>query len=393
MNVFAALALVLAALAAALLGSACAAFGSTPRGSRLTRMERSPQHDAARFTNPLDTEVMLARGRWRAIREFLFGGSPAREPHGPVPITRVTPRSFVSPPPRGLRLTWLGHATMLIEIDGHVVLTDPMLSERASPFGWAGPKRFFPAPIAAEELPPIDVVVISHDHYDHLDRATIRELSARPLTFVVPLGVGAHLEGWGVRPERIVELDWWEGAATGDGLRLVAAPARHFSGRGLRDRNRTLWSSWAILGSRHRIYFGGDSGSFPGIAEIGAKLGPFDVTLLDVGAYGANWPHVHMTPEEAVEAHRALGGKLLVPIHWGTFNLSTHGWTEPVERLCVAATGAGIRFAIPAPGQSVTPGVTETVARWWPELPWRRAEVPFVPIESRSTPHAKGGVP
>jgi L-ascorbate metabolism protein UlaG (beta-lactamase superfamily) len=180
----------------------------------------------------------------------------------------------------------------------------------------------------------------------------------------------------------------------GDGLRLVAAPARHFSGRGLLDRNRTLWASWALVGPRHRVFFGGDSGAFPGVAEIGERLGPFDVTLLDVGAYGDAWPQVHMTPEEAVAAHRALRGGLLVPIHWAAFDLSTHAWTEPVERLLAAAQAAGVPVAVPPPGGSVTPGESGPVARWWPELPWRRGSAPPAAAQARSAAAAtEGGHP
>lgn len=382
----------LSMLGVALYGCASAGMGSAPRGERLARMERSPQRAGGVFRNAVETPVMLPGSRWRTFREFLVGGSPVREPDGPLPVAPLRPSSFATPPPGGLRLTWLGHATMLVEIDGQVILTDPILSDRASPFGWAGPKRFSPAPLSAAELPPIDAVVISHDHYDHLDRATIRALAGRPVVFVVPLGVGAHLEGWGVARDRIVELDWWDEARIGNGLRLVAAPARHFSGRGLGDRNRTLWASFAVIGTRHRVYFGGDSGSFPGHAEIGAKLGPFDATLLDVGAYGATWPLVHMTPEEAVLAHVALRGGLLVPIHWATFSLSTNGWTEPAERLLVAAAGADVRLAIPRPGGMVTPGEAEPVTRWWPKLPWRGGGALRLGVETAAA-QGNGGSP
>ena len=191
--------------------------------------------------------------------------------------------------------------------------------------------------------------------------------------FIVPLGLGAHLEYWGVSPERIVELDWWERLEVG-GVEVVCAPARHFSGRAMIDRDATLWAGWAFLGQDRRVFFSGDTGMFPGFAEIGARLGPFDVTMMEVGAYNADWPDVHMGPEQAVEAHRMVRGELMLPIHWGTFNLAFHSWVEPVERLLAAAEQAGVQVAVPRPGQSLTLAPPPDVERWWPRTPWQTAE-------------------
>jgi L-ascorbate metabolism protein UlaG (beta-lactamase superfamily) len=275
-----------------------------------------------------------------------------------------------------LRVTWLGHSSVLLEIDGARILTDPVWSNRISPVAWAGPKRFFAPPLPLDELPELDVVVISHDHYDHLDRDTIEYLAQKGPVFAVPLGVGEYLEQWGVAPSRILEADWWEKFEVGS-LRLTATPARHSSGRSLvrRDKDKTLWSGWAIEGPSHRVYFSGDTSLFPGFREIGSRLGPFDVTLLETGAYDELWPDNHMGPEQAVVAHTMLRGRLLIPIHWGTFDLGYHSWVEPAERTLVAASEVSVPVVIPRPGESVEPGNLPypASARWWPDIPWQSA--------------------
>jgi L-ascorbate metabolism protein UlaG (beta-lactamase superfamily) len=268
-------------------------------------------------------------------------------------------------------VSWLGHATTLLEIDGYRVLTDPIWSDRCSPSHAVGPERLHPMPASLESLPALDAVVISHDHYDHLDMDTVLALvRTQRAPFVVPLGVGAHLRQWRVPADRIIELDWNSATRIGE-LRLVCTPARHFSGRFL-SRNTTLWSSWAIIGPQHRAYFGGDTGYTGSFSDIGAEHGPFDLTLLPIGAYNTAWPDIHMNPEEAVRAHRDLNGDpaaggVLVPIHWCTFRLAPHSWAEPAERLVEAAAAAGVEIAVPRPGGRVVPGAGERagVERWW----------------------------
>ena len=275
-------------------------------------------------------------------------------------------------------LTWIGHATLLIQFDGLNILTDPHLTERASPLSFFGPTRYTPPGLSFEELPEIDVVVVSHNHYDHLDAATVRRLAPTVPRWVCPLGVGAHLERWGVPADRITEHDWWDEAEV-NGLRLVCTPARHFSGRFLDDRNRTLWCGWAILGETYRVYATGDGGFGPHFAEVGDRLGPFDATLAEIGAYNQGWADVHMGPEQAVRAVQDARGGLLVPVHWGTFNLAFHGWTEPAERIVVAAQAAGVPLVVPRPGEPVEPAAPQPIERWWPEVAWQTAaEAPVV---------------
>lgn len=355
--------LVLILLATALLFTACAPqLGSAGRDGRLMN---SSHFKDGKFFNTIETRVSTASGsRLGSLVEF-FTDQQQREPQIALPSMPVAAESMGTG--EGLRVTWLGHSTSLIEIDGQVILTDPMFSERASPFSFLGPKRFSIAPpIELADLPDIDVVLISHDHYDHLDYPSIKALIPRTSRFLVPLGVGGHLERWGVPKSKIVELDWWEEHTHGD-LTLVATPARHFSGRWL-VRNKTLWASWVIQGKRQRVFFGGDSGYFDGFKRIGEQYGPFELTLLESGAYNEAWSEIHMTPEETVQAHLDLQGQVLLPIHWGQFNLSLHPWTEPIERLVTAAERQGAIVATPLIGQPVTANSAVPQTAWWQAL-------------------------
>ena len=346
------------------------ALGAAPKGERLARIRRSPNYRDGAFRNPDATTLGAPGSMWEMIRRAL-GGHEQRVPPAPLPVVALTRADFERPPASGLRATWLGHSTVLVEIDGARILFDPVWARRASPSSLVGPSRFHPPPLALDELPPLDAVIASHDHYDHLDRGVVRAL-ARSATqartrFVVPLGVGAHLERWGVAPDRITELDWAESTTVGP-LTRTATPARHFSGRGLGDRNHTLWASWSVAGPRHRVFHSGDTGPFAGFAGIGDAHGPFDLTLVKVGAYDELWPDIHLNPEQAVEAHRTLRGSLLLPIHWGTFNLAFHAWDEPAERVVAAAVSGGVRLVMPRPGESVEPERAPPVRPWWREV-------------------------
>ena len=341
-------------------------------------MHASPHFADGVFVNTEPTESGFRPERISKTLHAAAHGEEIRFPTVPLPSSSLTASDLADP--EALRVTWMGHSTILIEIDGHRVLTDPIWSDRCSPFSFAGPRRFVPPPVPLESLPPIDAVIISHDHYDHLDEATVKALAARGTQFFVPLGVGAHLDAWGVPPDQIRSFDWWEGARVG-ALEIVATPARHFSGRSLTDRNHTLWASWVIKGPRHRVYFGGDTGMFQGFLEIGRRYGPFDITLLPIGAYNPRWRPIHMDPEEAVAAHRMLQGRRLVPIHWATFSLAFHDWFEPAERLLVAARQHGVDVATPAIGAPIDArGRTEP---WW--RPAMAAELRTAPGSSRLT--------
>lgn len=356
-------------VAGAIGAPACSAMGELPAGSAKKMLYSSPNYRDGLFHNeiPVRHPSMLA-----AFKEWMRGAEHTT-PEAPLPVMKRTKEAFVAPPKSGLRITWIGHSTSLVEIDGARLLLDPTWSERSSPMSWNGPKRFFEPPVDIAALPPIDAVLISHDHYDHLDKRTVQLLAAQQMRFIVPLGVDARLIGFGVPAEKIDALDWWEPISVGD-IVVTATPARHFSGRSLLDRDKTLWAGYAMVGDSHRVYYTGDTGMFPGFKAIGDRLGPFDATLVEIGAYNRLWADLHLGPEQAVRAVRDAKGGLLIPVHWATFNLAMHSWVEPAERLMVAATKKGVHYAFPRPGESVEPGVFVPVARWWPKLPWQTAQ-------------------
>ncbi|MFI8100471.1 MBL fold metallo-hydrolase [Streptomyces sp. NPDC086023] len=357
------------------------AFGADPSGERMERIRRSPHFADGVFQNPVGTRERPSGSALEFAKIYFRKEERVRRtPSAPIPVHPTTLADIARPPATGLRLTWMGHSSVLAEIDGHRVLFDPVWGDRCSPFPFAGPKRLHAVPVPLAALGPVDVVVISHDHYDHLDLPTIKALAATDTVFAVPLGVGAHLERWGVPADRLRELDWHESTKVG-GLTLTATPARHFCGRGLRNTQHTLWASWVVAGDEHRIYHSGDTGYFPGFAEIGAAHGPFDATMIQIGAYSEFWPDIHMTPEEGMRAHLDLqGGRphgVLLPIHWGTFNLAPHAWSEPGEWTAEEGEGAGQPVASPRPGEPFEPAGTLPVDPWWRPIahPWRRPKV------------------
>jgi L-ascorbate metabolism protein UlaG (beta-lactamase superfamily) len=296
------------------------------------------------------------------MRDFLCGGE-RRVPAGPLPLVNPVAR-WREPVESGLRVTWLGHSTLLIEIDGVRVLTDPVWGQRASPLPFAGPKRFHPPPAPLAALPPLDAVIISHDHYDHLDRPTIRALARTSVPFITSLGVGAHLEKWGVPPERITELDWWEQTEL-NSVMVTATPAQHFSGRGIKDRNTTLWSSFHLRGPEHSFFYGADTGLTSDYSEIGRRLGPFDMVAIEIGAYHPSWGDIHLGPVNALAARAMLGSGAFLPIHWGTFNLAMHPWDEPAETVLRLAPAAGVSLVMPRLGEPVEPTRGPIVEPWW----------------------------
>lgn len=349
------------------------AFGDRASGARLARMSASPEWSNGHFVNPQPLENHLVKGLLGVVNV-----SDDVSPHSPLPATHPTAAQFAVAPVSGLRVTWFGHSSTLVEIDGVRVLTDPIWSDRASPVSWLGPRRWNAPLISLDSLPHIDAVVISHDHYDHLDYGTIRAMRDWKTTFVVPVGIGAHLVAWGIPESRIVELDWWQRTTVGT-LEIVSTPSRHASGRILIDNDAKLWSGFALISPQHRVYYSGDTGLFPALRDIGQQLGPFDLTMIEVGQYGQAWPDWHLGPEQALRAHQMVKGRVMLPVHWGLFALAYHAWTEPMERALAAAVADSATLITPRPGQSVEPTVPQVVTRWWPTLPWKTgAQDPIV---------------
>jgi L-ascorbate metabolism protein UlaG (beta-lactamase superfamily) len=320
-----------------------------------------------KFLNPVPTDVGGLRIVFKVLPQYLSNKAQV-EPKQPLGPFRTDASVYAAEPASGLRVTWFGHSASLIEIDGMRVLVDPVWEQRASPFSFMGPKRFFEPTIALEALPKIDLVLISHDHYDHLGSETVGKLAKSPnaagARWVTSLGVAKRLRGFGVAAETITELDWTESVEVG-GLKVTSWPSRHFSGRGVHDRFTTLWGAFVIEGPRHRVYYGADSGWWEGFAEIGAQYDRFDFVMLEIGAFHPLWASIHLGPDNAAKAFEALGSKgLMMPIHWGLFNLALHAWKQPVERMLEVADEKGIKLWLPEPG-APTEVAGELRSGWW----------------------------
>ncbi len=323
-----------------------------------------------KYRNSVPTVSGLKKGALGLIWKFFTTDRKLREPKFPPGIFLADPTAFAQPQ-QDIRVTWLGHSTVLLELHGRRILLDPMWGERASFVSFAGPKRFFPPPLPLAQLPKIDAIVLSHDHYDHLDASTWRALSSLPQFQDVPvftsLAVGKHLARFGYPKQLLTELDWSNTAAIAPDITLTCLPARHFSGRSPFNRNETLWSAFAIKSPSHNIFFGADSGPFEDcFREIGERFGPFDLTMLEIGAYGEQWPDIHMGPDHALNAQQLLRGKLFMPIHWGTFNLALHPWNEPVQRILALAEAQNVPLLLPRPG--VPHSATPDISYWWKNL-------------------------
>lgn len=341
----------------------CTPMGSDPAGDRLERIRKSLQFnvDEQQFQNPQNTPLATGRSWVTIVSEYFFNGDE-RTPKEKLPEDHPD-HSELNLKTNEIRFMWFGHSTILLEIDKNRILIDPVFSNYASPVPGIA-KRFQPPVFTIEEIAKVDIVLISHDHYDHLDYETISKLATRDIHYIVPLGVGAHLEYWGIENKNITELDWWDETSF-NGLKFACAPSQHFSGRGIFNGNTTLWASWAIRGKQQNVFFSGDSGYSDHYKEIGDRLGPFDLTFLESGAYSLDWKFVHQLPEEGVQAHIDLRGKFMVPVHWGMFDLALHSWFDPIVRVTNEAKKRGVSIIAPKLGQLVSTQYSYVQEEWW----------------------------
>ena len=341
--------------------------GCSAAGGGEARYDSSPQFRDGVFQNMPNPDEKPSASAWRIWSRFIVGSKVDTVPVDAIPVRQISAKDLDALDVKANHVVRLGHSSHLLKLRGKYWLIDPVFSERASPVQWAGPKRFHKPPLTLEQLPPIEGVILSHDHYDHLDVATIEYLSKTAKRYFVPLGVRSRLLVMGVPAERVTELDWWQDAEH-DGVKLTATPAQHFSGRTLSDRGRTLWASWVVQSGEQRIFYSGDSGYFPGFKQIGDRFGGFDLALMENGAYDAYWPGVHMTPEQSVQAFEDLRGKVFFSVHNSTFDLSFHTWHDPLDRIAALTEAKKIELATPVIGEVVTVGQARTNTRWWQGL-------------------------
>ncbi len=356
--------LLLISIVGVFINQSCSSASYTTEDIKMKKIYNSENFRDGKFHNFVDWEEPGFFEYVGTMWDFIFKGDQ-RTPEDSLPKSKVDLTHFLKDSDNHLSATWIGHSSLLINIDGHKILADPVFEKKISFFG---PTRFNgEVPFDPNELPAIDVVLISHNHYDHLNRYSIELLNEKTSLFIVPLAVGAQLEEWGVSRSKIKELDWWDEINVADDLLVAATPSQHFSNRGLSDRNETLWASFVVRAKKHKIFFSGDTGYFDGFKTIGEKYGPFNMTFMECGAYNEKWHHIHMYPEETAQAHIDLQGDVLHPIHWGTFNLSLHPWFEPMKRLTDAAALHNVKATTPIVGETtVYPGKIQT-DRWWEE--------------------------
>lgn len=359
----------IAVLLIVLIAGGCTLTRSIFADTRAAAPQTLASHQPARLNDGkyLNHKPAEPSSLWRTVQIFWRFMTESRvdpEPNTELPMETLTRQQLDALSDDRIHIVKLGHSSLLLKVMGEYWLIDPVFAKRASPFEFMGPKRFQPTPIDIESLPPIAIVLISHNHYDHLDKDAVKRLAEKTREFLVPLGVDKHLVDWGIEADNVRAFDWWQ-SVMDTHAQITFTPTQHFSGRGLGDANETLWGSWVIETEQGTLFFSGDSGYFPGFKEIGDKFGPFDLTFIETGAYNEDWPDVHMTPEQSVAAHKDLNGKVMMPIHNGTFNLAFHAWYEPLERVSTAAHKQNVSLTTPIVGQVLTLGEPMPNEPWW----------------------------
>ena len=340
-------------------------FGKDPSGARLERIKKSPNYVNGSFVNLVDTPVMAENANYFKIARAYFSPVDNIQPNFTLPSVKT---DLKKAPPVRPTFTYFGHSAYMLQVDGKNILMDPVLSKRISPVQWAGGKGYAGTHVfEVKDLPEINFIFLSHDHYDHTDYETLKQFAGKPTKFIVPLGVGAHLEHWGIAPANITELDWWEETSAIAGIKVTATPARHFSGRSL-ARGKSLWASYVLQTPHYKFFFGGDSGYEKHFAAIGEKFGPFDLAILECGQYNEMWPYIHMMPEQTAQAGIDLGAKVIWPVHWGKFTLALHAWNDSPKRITKVADELRLKLTTPIIGEQIIIGTTYPNRNWW-ELP------------------------
>ncbi len=337
-------------------------FGKNPTGKRLERISKSAGYKNNSFHNISPTEVLLkSASRTKMFKDFFFGKPANTKPPQPLPSVKTDLKNLSNDNPT---IVWFGHSSYLIQSKNFNILVDPVMQGHASPLVMFA-KPFVGSDVySISDLPSIDLVLLTHDHYDHLHYESIQKLASKAKYFVTSLGVGAHLEAWGVPSKKITELDWWESTSIANDIEFTATPARHFSGRSF-VRGKTLWSAFVLKIHGHQLFLGGDSGYDDHFKEIGKRFGTFDIALLECGQYGVNWPYIHMLPEQTVTAAKELNAKILMPVHWAKFELSLHPWDEPINRATKFANKTNQPVTTPMIGEPVILNSSYPTKRWW----------------------------
>ncbi len=354
--------LIVIALAIILFVTVHPTFGVTPSKREVEKYSNFPNYANGKFSNLRTTEMKMSFSTIVSLLKDSLTSNKERKPSRKIPITFDWDTLHSDKD----SLTWFGHSTFLLQVGKKRILIDPMFGPTPSPVPIVGSKRYSEDLLyVIEKLPPIDAVFITHDHYDHLDYPSILRLKNKVGQFFVPMGVAAHLHKWGIHKGKITELNWWD-EQKWEGLTIAAVPSQHFSGRGMFNRDTTLWMGWVIIGENFKLYTSGDGGYGPHFKEIGEKYGPFDLTLIEGGQYDPRWASIHMLPEESVQAHLDVNGKNMMLTHWGAFTLAYHGWSEPVERALSEAKKKGVSLITPKIGETIILNHTMPApVPWW----------------------------
>lgn len=342
-------------------------FGGSASEKQIEFYKTTGHFEEDQFQNLIPTSMDMGFFKSIEIMREFAKETEGQFPTSDLPIENVDSLTISKASPKANLITWFGHSAFLLEVNGKKILIDPMLGDVPAPHPWLGNGRFTKElPISIEKLPKIDMLIISHDHYDHLDYGSIQKLKTKVNDYYMPLGVGNHLRAWGIDSAKIHELDWWE-EMENEGIKFICAPSRHFSGRGLFDRMSTLWGSWIIQSDSLNIYFSGDGGYGPHFKEIGKRYGPFDFAMMECGQYNENWSEIHMMPEETAQAAIDVNAKWMMPIHWAAFKLALHSWTDPVDRLRIKAEELDQKMLVPKIGQRINLSDLSTFEQelWW----------------------------